>query len=272
MKIYKNVLLFLFVFISSASFAQVGIGTTTPDNSATLDVKSTTKGFLPPRMKEAERDAITTPAAGLIVWCTNCGSDGEIQVFNGTSWTNLIGGTAATPPPPQVGDYRDGGVVFYVAPSPTDLNGDGNDDTGLVCAVEDQSSGIKWDSNGTDTTFPTGAYGVGIGTGSSNTSIVINQQISAQTNYGVALAANYNGGGFNDWFLPSKDELNKMYDNKSTINTTAISNAGEAFANKSYWSSTEDNQDQSFIQSLDFGGQIPSAKNNLFRVRAVRAF
>ena len=164
MKIIIALLLLLTVKI----YAQVGIGTTTPDESAALDIETSDKGFLPPRMTEDERGTISTPAAGLIVWCTNCGSNGELQIFNGTTWTNMIGDPAAIKPP-QVGDFRDGGVVFYIAPTPTDLNGDGDPDIGLVCAVEDQSSGIKWDNNGTDTTFATGANGVGIGTGSSNT-------------------------------------------------------------------------------------------------------
>jgi uncharacterized protein (TIGR02145 family) len=78
---------------SSSIFSQVGIGTTTPNASAELDVTSTTKGFLPPRMTEAQRNAIASPAAGLQVWCTNCGSSGELQVFNGTAWINLTGGS-----------------------------------------------------------------------------------------------------------------------------------------------------------------------------------
>jgi uncharacterized protein (TIGR02145 family) len=75
----------------------VGIGTITPDPSAELDVTSTNKGLLPPRMTQAQRNAIATPAAGLMVWCTNCGSAGELQVYNGTTWTN-IGATTITVP------------------------------------------------------------------------------------------------------------------------------------------------------------------------------
>jgi uncharacterized protein (TIGR02145 family) len=53
-------------------------------------------------MTRDQRNAIVTPAAGLIVWCTNCGTAGELQVNNGTSWTNLTGGPAsfAVPGPP----------------------------------------------------------------------------------------------------------------------------------------------------------------------------
>ena len=86
----------LTVALSNTIFSQVGIGTTTPDASAELDVTSSTKGILPPRMTQTQRNAIVSAAAGLIVWCTNCGTAGELQVFNGTTWTNVIGGAAST--------------------------------------------------------------------------------------------------------------------------------------------------------------------------------
>ena len=271
----KTITLLLILLVNSISFAQVGIGTTTPDNSAVLDVESTDKGLLPPRMTEADRDVITMPAAGLIVWCTNCGSDGEVQVFNGTIWTNMIGGAAATPPPPQVGDYRDGGVVFYIAPSPTDLNGDGNDDIGLVCAVEDQSSGIQW-RNGINTT--TGATATAVGTGAANTTTIIARQ--GQGNYAASICNNYSvtigNTTYTDWFLPSGDELNLMYQNKATIDVTANDNGGSGFFsnNDFYWSSTEGSADNIALgQNFTAGNSSNSiSKSGTLRVRAIRAF
>ena len=101
-----KVLYIFFIAVLSISNAQaqsVGIGTTTPVVSAQLDVSSNTKGFLPPRMTNVQRDAIQSPVAGLVVWCSNCGYTGELNVYNGTAWTNMIG-NAATPPqaPPTV--------------------------------------------------------------------------------------------------------------------------------------------------------------------------
>ena len=96
MKIKRIITITAIAFaFSNSIFSQVGIGTTNPASSAELDVTSTTKGFLPPRMTQAQRIAIATPAAGLIVWCTDCGSAGELQVNNGTTWTNMVGATAA---------------------------------------------------------------------------------------------------------------------------------------------------------------------------------
>lgn len=76
----------------ATSGVNVGIGTTSPDNSALLDISSTTQGFLPPRMTVSQRYAIANPAAGLMIWCTNGGMTGEWQGFNGYSWVNLSGG------------------------------------------------------------------------------------------------------------------------------------------------------------------------------------
>ncbi len=90
----KNIKLFFLSTIILAGFslnAQVGINTdgSQADESAILDVKSTEKGFLPPRMTGPERDDIDNPVAGLTIWCNDCGSNGELQVYNGTGWTNF---------------------------------------------------------------------------------------------------------------------------------------------------------------------------------------
>ena len=269
--IMKTIINLLIVLLGGVSFAQVGIGTANPDASAALDIESTEKGFLPPRMTEDERGTISTPASGLIVWCTNCGSDGEMQVFNGTTWTNLIGDAAAETPP-QVGDFRDGGVVFYVAPTPTDLNGDGDPDIGLVCAVEDQSVGIQW-SNGSNTV--TGATATAIGAGAANTTTIIQEQGATQTNYAAGLAKAYNGGGFNDWFLPSKDEFNEIYQNRTEIDNTSVANGGSNLAGYTYyWSSTETAKKYAWIQPINFGSQSPYGLKSVtfYNVRAIRAF
>ncbi|HZV69543.1 MAG TPA: hypothetical protein VFG10_08365 [Saprospiraceae bacterium] len=58
----------LFVFICSTHmYAQVGIGTTSPNPSSVLDVISTIKGFLPPRMSDTERNSIVSPVEGLVI-------------------------------------------------------------------------------------------------------------------------------------------------------------------------------------------------------------
>jgi hypothetical protein len=81
------VLLVAYVFFSSThNFAQVGINTTSPDNSSIIDISSTDKGMLIPRMTSAQRDAIFNPANGLLIYNTD--SD-EFQ-FNSNSTVTPI--------------------------------------------------------------------------------------------------------------------------------------------------------------------------------------
>jgi hypothetical protein len=125
----KLMLLAVLAAISLTTYAQVGVGTATPHASAALDVTSTTKGLLPPRMTQTQRNAISTPMAGLMVYCTNCGS-GEPQYYNGTSWLNMVGGGAHT-----IGESYGGGIVFWVT-------SDGLH--GLIAETRDQSTGSTW--------------------------------------------------------------------------------------------------------------------------------
>ena len=69
--------------------AQVGIGTTSPDNSAALEVQSTTKGLLPPRLTYSQMNAITDPAEGLMIYCTDCATKG-LYVFNASIWQSIF--------------------------------------------------------------------------------------------------------------------------------------------------------------------------------------
>ena len=64
----------------------VGIGTASPDDSSVLEVTSTTKGFLPPRMTTTERDAINLPEEGLMVYDVTVS---KVSVFNGSVWKYL---------------------------------------------------------------------------------------------------------------------------------------------------------------------------------------
>jgi hypothetical protein len=80
----------LFV-VSFTTVAQVGVGTTTPDASAALEIESTTKGFLPPRMTLVQINAIATPVEGLMVYCLDCTTKG-LFVNNGTKFINITNG------------------------------------------------------------------------------------------------------------------------------------------------------------------------------------
>ena len=78
------------VLLTATTYAQIGINNENPDPSAALDITSTTKGLLIPRMTAAQREAITSPPQGLIIFCTDC-SSGEVvlQVKLTSGWTNI---------------------------------------------------------------------------------------------------------------------------------------------------------------------------------------
>ena len=79
----------LFCAIVTTGLAQVGIGTPAPNTSSVLDLSSTNKAFLPPRMTTTQRDAIVSPVAGMVIFntTTNC-----IEVFRVGGWYNLCTG------------------------------------------------------------------------------------------------------------------------------------------------------------------------------------
>jgi hypothetical protein len=82
-----SVFLLAFLFLSELHAQPgIGIGTTSPNSSAMLDVVSTSKGFLMPRMTSAQRAAIATPAAGLMVYET---TSNTVWVYNGSTWVQL---------------------------------------------------------------------------------------------------------------------------------------------------------------------------------------
>jgi hypothetical protein len=238
--------------------------------SAVLEASSTTQGFLPPRMNYHQRTQIASPIAGLTIWCSNCGDYGEMQVFNGTSWTNMIGRAASIYL--RVGDVYQGGKVAYIL-----VNGDpGYDATtqhGLIAATSDQGRFIFWDR--LTGSFPLyqgtnrGAIGTAIGTGFSNTSNIIASQGGTATSYAAGVARAYTGGGYTDWYLPSKEELNKLY-----LNRVAI---GEFISNSYglYWSSSEIQAypfHSAWLQDFGNGGPLSSFKDFDVNVRAIRSF
>ena len=95
--------------IGIIDLGNVYIGTNTGATSAALDVTSTTQGFLPPRMTQVQRDAIASPTQGLIVWCTDCGTNGLLSGYNGIGWANLsltsVNGTVPTVSTEPVSSY-----------------------------------------------------------------------------------------------------------------------------------------------------------------------
>lgn len=264
---------------------QLSIGTNSPESSAVLNVASTTQGFLPPRMNKDQRNGINNPLAGLIVWCKNCGENGELQVYNGTNWTNFIGG--ATSEPLVVGSSYKGGKIAYIFQSgdPGYVAGEFH---GIIASNSDLSNGIRWGqgNDGLSTTYDcvnrhsaSGfALPCAIGAGRSNTSLIIASNTeSSPTDYAALICSNYsvvsNGVTYNDWFLPSKDEMLKLYQNKNLIGGLFYDSTNASSKSNWYWTSSGDVfQDRATDVNSSNANNSRSFRGSLLSVRAVMYF
>ncbi|WP_452603236.1 hypothetical protein [Pontimicrobium sp. MEBiC06410] len=84
---YFTLICLSFLLLTSIGFSQVGIGTTTPDASSSLDITSTNSGLLIPRMDMSERNAIVSPATGLLIFQTD--NTPGFYYYNGTAWVTF---------------------------------------------------------------------------------------------------------------------------------------------------------------------------------------
>jgi uncharacterized protein (TIGR02145 family) len=135
----------------------MGIGITLPATSAKVDISSTTQGFLPPRMTYAQRNAIISPATGLIIFCTDC-ANGEMQYYNGSNWmqmTVLLGSV------PFVAPTITTTTVSSITTSTATAGGNINSDGGALVT----SRGVCWSALPNPTINLSTKTSDGVGTG-----------------------------------------------------------------------------------------------------------
>ncbi len=197
--------------------------THTTDGNGTGVFTSTLTGLTPYTIYHVR--AYATNSVG-----TSYGND---QVYNNTFY---------------VGASYGGGVIFYI---------DSTGQHGLISATSDLSSTGSW----CDAPFPIGGTSTALGTGQANTTAIVNG--CGGSGIAASMCNDLVKNGFDDWFLPSKDELNLMYLLKTEIG---------GFDSVPYWSSSEDFIDFSWCQYFNDGTQTTTMKHDMLNIRPVRAF
>ena len=279
--------------LSSQYWMSASITQTSTPTVVSVDVEALTNGYYRVYVANAV-GVLSTPAVNKVTVsitraCTsNCATTTTVALTTTTvALTCALGGTCV------VGDTGPGGgIVFYVASSAFTA-------TGSTCRaggckyLEAAPSG--WNPGADPTrTWATnvysnqsrvvpvpGANGVAIGTGYQNSVNIVAQVGNVDESSAAVLARAYSGGSKNDWFLPSKDELNELcfYFSgvaKSGGRCNGNASTGRAgvggFAPDNYWSSSELNADRAWAQIFVSGYQDNFAKVYTTYVRPVRSF
>lgn len=283
MKTKIAVLSLMMVLTSMNSvLAQVGVNTTNP--KVTLQIEgnptdtTTPDGVRAPVLSLAQLDAKVaaygTDQDGVILYINDVSAGStETETANITTTgyyyydaSNDVWKTMAEEPVTySVGDFAHGGIVFWV---------DATGQHGLVCAKQDQSTGVRWYAG---TATNTMARGDGPKAGFMNTTLIIANQGNGDGGIYAARICNElqiteGGKTYGDWYLPSIEELNLIFLNRSIINSTATANGGSNFSLSNYYSSKEFNVNEAWYVNFFNGVNNFYIKDNLSRVRAVRAF
>jgi hypothetical protein len=173
-----------------------------------------------------------------------------------------------------------GGLIFYVNP-----NYETDGWRYLEAAPGDQSTSIQWCNGNFEVgeipdIVAAGASGTAVGTGKANTQTIVKAQGSGS--YAAQVCNDLTLGGYSDWFLPSKDELDLMYENLHLKGLGGFSTLHSQIGDgEGYWSSSEypeakiiDDKEVNLViyRVFDGGATIGERKTVTQRVRAVRAF
>jgi uncharacterized protein (TIGR02145 family) len=154
-----------------------------------------------------------------------------------------------------IGQKYEGGVVFYV-----ESNGKG----GLVAAPADQSEGIPW---GCEDMFIPKAKDAAVGTGAQNTKAII--AVCKTGSNAARICEDLILNGYDDWFLPSRDELHLLFLQREVVGGFQTSTQKQY----QYWSSSQgDIENSAYQQTFFWDYSITGSKNDKCRVRAIRSF
>lgn len=172
----------------------------------------------------------------------------------GIGYGNTV--TFITLPNLAIGQSYQGGIIAYIFVS-GDSGYVSGQTHGLIATTSNQSTGSQWGCSGTSIA----GTSTTLGTGLANTTAIVNGCTSSTS--AAALCNNLSSGGYSDWYLPSYNELNKLYSNKTSIG---------GFSSVSYWSSTQSGATTSYSINFSTGTGTVSIKTTLMYVRAIRKF
>lgn len=162
----------------------------------------------------------------------------------------------------EIGWFYGGGVIGYIY-QPGDFGYAEGQTHGIIVSIIDQSSGAPWGCSNQSISGTSDA----IGSGLNNTNAIVTACSEPMTAARICFDLELNG--YSDWYLPSINELQQLYNNHILISAAAYSNGGSHFMNSTnYWSSSEYD---SSLAKAGFGG-FTSGKTSEYAVRAVRAF
>ncbi len=196
----------------------------------------------------------------VVTGVVGCGASNQAttQHSAGAASTCADGGTCV------VGDTGPGGgtVIYVAATTFTSPGSTCGDSCHYLEAAPKDLAAISWCSS--KSTLIPGTFGVEIGTGFANTELMLSGGWYGCIHGAGYIARNYSNNGKTDWFLPSKDELNAAY--------AAHARGIGGFAADYYWSSTQCNATNAWVQNFPNGKQLTDVKGAARRVRPVRAF
>ncbi len=253
----KYILILFTLFSLIDLFSQgvyIGTDETSPATSSILELESDSKGFLIPWMTSAQMLAISNPAEGLMVYCTE---NASISYYNGTRWMSGDGSFATI----EVGDLYQGGVVF---------EGDGTGLHGKIASIADVGTSIPWGCEGTAITSGNGAESTT--DGSANTTAIMTD--CGEAGSAAELSDSYSvvdgADTYDDWYLPAEDELLTLYSEKDAV--------GGFDETANYWTSTENSNNRAVMVRFSSGAirnrnkDLTNSSGRGHNARAVRTF
>jgi hypothetical protein len=260
----------------------VGVNTTTPDASAALDIVSTDKGLLIPRMDSTARKAIANPAMGLMVYDNTTNGfwfrgpagwqelavDGDADPTNELQSLAEVLGQDSSAADTRIKDlkdpvdtqdaatkgYVDGVLETAQASTNSLLSVVLPDEDILYVHPTDNDTSIPWGDDTKDIigldNITTSANAILDFAGAGNTVRIVNQLKDNYNSgdYAAKLCADLVAFGFDDWYLPAAGELNTMYEQ---LGPTDNGSGGSGdMTSGTYWSSTESNNINAWVQNF----------------------